>query len=936
MIRRMGTSGHSVRPMSLRWVLLLWLSLLLGCTALTLPPNRPLARPVAFRGASEEFSSGLRLVVHEAPHMSRVTMNVSYRVGATDEPAGKEGLAHLVEHLTFQARPGGEKAPRLASLLLASGAEFNAVTSYDSTDYFFTAPPEQLPLLTALEAERLRAPLRHVTEEDFRVARDVVVAELRQRYETSPEGAQQRWLHEVLLPGHPYGRTSGGTPESLQQLTLEDARAFVQAHYTPAHVVVVVAGPKPADAMRSTVTQGFAELTLSGKSGPSKPVRREPPPFPAESRSRAPMVVRSGPVEHPRLWLVWTVPGLYSGMTPQAFAAEGMLNNRLATQLAREEQAHGSSVTLEVLDGVTLLVARVDLMKAEDAEDVADLVLDQLVDLYGNSGRLGGLTAAARSSLLTEAFRSLEQFPAREAARFLRATGKPDYVEGWPQQIRQGLSRDLGPYLYKYVRRERARMLLMVPEQAGSGRATVAERFAPLAGPEDFGDEERSLPLGASDVRQVARPPGLDQAERFVLGNGLQVVALRRTGMPLLEARLWVRTRTPTTEGALSLSRLAVHGSYMSAGRKWYHGAKVGARTELQLREEGQPVLSVSAPSGNLVHVLEDMQQWMWDAEVELRPFEDVQDWQVRQLEREASRSDVLAERALMSRMFPGHPYGLAPDVEEAKRFTASQATKWVEAELNPDRATLLLVGDLPPSPKLRNLVSEMLGRWRGRGGHVEPPPVPPLPRRRQMVVLDRPGASQAELQVGVRWPELSAQEDAAASALVWLLEHRLDRQLRERLGLTYGVRVGLEARPRASLLRIRVAVERGATAGAVEQILAELGTLEAEPLPREVVELARWQVARGYDLRFQTSAAAAERLLELERLGRPPDFWETYPEAIASVTPEAVQALVRKLGLGSEAVILLGDAATLRPQLESAGYPVEVLSRPAPPKHER
>ena len=333
-----------------------------------------------------------------------------------------------------------------------------------------------------------------------------------------------------------------------------------------------------------------------------------------------------------------------------------MLHNRLATQLAREEQAHSSSVTLEVLDGVTLLVAQVDLLKAEDAEDVADLVLDQLMDLYGNPNRLGGLSAAARSSLLTEAFRSLEQFPAREAARFLRATGKPDYVQGWPQQIREGLSRDLGPYLYKYVRRERARMLLMVPEQAGSRRAVVDERFAPLAGPEDFGDEELSLPAGAADVRQVARPPGLARAERFTLGNGLKVVALRREGMPLLEARLWVRTRTPTTAGELSLSRLAIHGSYMSAGRKWYHGAKVGARTELQLREEGQPVLSVSAPSGNLVHVLEDMQQWMWDAEVELRPFEDVQDWQVRELEREASRSDVRAERELMARTVPRPP----------------------------------------------------------------------------------------------------------------------------------------------------------------------------------------------------------------------------------------------------------------------------------------
>jgi zinc protease len=143
---------------------------------------------------------------------------------------------------------------------------------------------------------------------------------------------------------------------------------------------------------------------------------------------------------------------------------------------------------------------------------------------------------------------------------------------------------------------------------------------------------------------------------------------------------------------------------------------------------------------------------------------------------------------------------------------------------------------------------------------------------------------------------------------------------------------VSHEAGPRASILRVRAAVERGAAAGAVEQILAELGTAEAERLPREVVERARWQVAREYDLRFRTAAAVAERLLELERLGRPADYWEQYPEAIAAVTPEAVQAVVKRLNLGAEVVVILGDAAALRPQLESAGFQVQVLERAAPP----
>jgi zinc protease len=910
--------------MFLRRLLLLALALA-GCTTLTLPPSRPIARPVSFRGAYEEFPSGLRLVVHEDPQASRVTMAVSYRVGATDEPAGKAGLAHLVEHLTFLARHGGAQAPRLSSQLLSSGAEYNAVTSHDGTDYFFTAPPEQFSRLAALEAQRLKEPLANLTEEDFQVARDVVVAELRQRYETSPEGAQQVWLHEVLLEGHPYGRAAGGTPESVQRLTLEDTRAFVKAHYTPAHAVVVVSGPLPPALARAEVELGFAGLTGVGLTRPIPPVQRTPPPFPAEVR-RPPLEVRRGPVEYPRLWLVWTLPGLYSGKTPQARAAQGMMSQSMSTRLAQEEKVHNVSVTLQVLDGVTLLIASIDLMKEEDAEEVADVALDQLIALGTDPRGTGLRTAGARAMLLTQAFSDLEHLPVREVARYLRATGEADYVSGWLRHISEELTRDISPYLYQYVRRERARLLLVAPERTGRGRTVMGERFAPLVGPEDFGDEELMLPPGALDVRSVAQAPGLDQAERFVLGNGLRVVALRRGRMPVVEARLWWRTQPPSPGGpSLALARLGFHGSYLSSARSRRHGAKVGARSQLLLREDGMAAFTVAFPSGNLPHVLEDIQGWMWDSEVELRPFEYVHAWQLRQLEREATRTDVRAERELMARLFPGHAYGLAPSVAEAQTLTQDQATDWVDGELSPDRATLLLVGDLPPTPKLRQQLGDLLFRWKGRGGPVTELPEPPLPRARSVVVVDRPGASQAELRVGLRWPWLSVQEDATASALEWLLEHRLDRQLRERLGLTYGVVVSHEVRPRATALLVRTAVERSAAAGALEQLLAELGTVEAEPLPREVVERARWQVARGYDLRFQATAAVADRLWELERLGLPTDYWERYPEAIAAVTPESVQALARRLNLGAEVVVILGDAAALKPQLESAGFQVEV-----------
>ncbi|MFL5354189.1 M16 family metallopeptidase [Archangium sp.] len=820
------------------------------------------------------------------------------------------------------------------SRLLASGAEFNAFTTHDSTDYWFTAPPEQFPKLVDLEAQRLRDPLAGLTEEAFRVERDVVVAELRERQETSPEGAQFTWVLSELMPGHPYGRSVGGTPESVRGLTLEDVRAFVKQHYTPAHAVLVVSGPLAPEEVKFQVARGFSSLTGQGSATPTEPVQRTPPPLPPEL---AGMVTKSGPVDYPRLWMVWTVPGLYSGKTAQARAAAALLDAVIGQRLVRDERVHSSNAFSLELDGVTLLVATIDLLKAEDARPVASLAQDQLIslvtDLEGQgSGQLytraERATIDVRTRILTDAFLDMEQLSTPAVANFLRATGQPDYVGGWQKQVREGLASSLSSYLYEYLQRERTRMLLVVPAKASAGRTVVGEGFQALPGAEDFGRWDVPLPPGSHDVRRVAMGPGLDQAWRFTLPNGLKVVALRRGTLPVVEARLLVDTGL-SAPGEAALGPMALYTSWHSAAGAWRHADKVGARVS-RLPRDDHALVASSAGSGNLPHLLDDLREWVVDPAPDTRLFDLIQEWQVRQLERDAVRADTHADQALHARLYPGHAYGDTASAQQAKALTTGKADDWLSERLHPWNMTLFLVGDLPPDEELRRWVDGLLGSWGGSppaNVRRAAPARPELPARRTVVLVDRPGASQAVLQLGLRWPVLDAGEAATAEALTWLLDEHLQHQLREQLGLTYGVHVWSEERPLTTPLFIHTAVDAKAVAGALEQVLAELGSLEDTLLPQDVVERARWQVARGYDLRFRTTASVASRLVELERLGRTPDYWEKYPEHLAAVTPTSVRALVQKLSLGHEVVVITGDATVLEPQLTAAGFSVEVLA---------
>ncbi|MFE8604262.1 M16 family metallopeptidase [Archangium violaceum] len=902
----------------------------LGCaemTAMTMAA-KPLSKPIPYRVAYQPYPSGMRLMVHEDAQAPRVTMNVSYRVGATDEPAGKEGLAHLVEHLTFLARHGGAQSPRVWSRLLASGAQFNAFTTHDSTDYQFTAPPEQFARLVTLEAQRMREPLAGLTEEDFRVERDVVVAELRERQETSPEGAQYAWALTELLSGHPYGRTVGGTPESVLRLTLEDARAFVKQHYTPAHAVVVVSGPMSSADVKYEVADHFSALTGNGATTQTPSVQRTPPPMPGELKlpDNQRMLVKRGPVEHPRLWMMWPMPGLHSGQIPQLYATASLLRASLSSYLFQEERAVSFSVFPQVMDGMALLVAVVDLRKQEDAQEVAERVLDGRSAGYGRNWSL----PAATNALFTDAYMELEQLPTSEMASYLRATGKPDYVGGWQQQLREGLTlNSFSKHQWDYFQRERVRMMLVVPEAPGAGRTVVGRGFSALPGAEDFGRWDVPLPEGTHDVRRVARPPGLGAAGLFSLSNGMEVVALKRGSMPMVEAHLVLHI--PGLHPSL-LPDVALQASWASMDGSHLHAANVGARTSRRVLDHQARVSGIAA-SGNLQHVLDDMRQWLQDSDVDAPVWWHSQDGFMRQMERDLQRTDTRARHVLEAKLFSGHPYGTAPTVEQAKALTPEQLSQWIDAELRPGNMTLYLVGDLPPAEELQRLAESILGGWHGGKGvsKAEPRREPPLPAARSVVLLDRPGAAQADMHIGLRWPLLDAGQVATADVLTELLEERLWNQLRERLGLTYGVQVQRDTRSLATALRIHTAVDAKSAAGSLEQLLAELGSLEDTPLPPKLVERARWQVARGYDLRFRTNDSVASRLMELSRLGRSLDYWEKYPEHLAAVTPASMQALVQKLSLGREVVVITGDAASLRPQLEAAGFKVEVHTPAAP-----
>ncbi|MEK6217245.1 MAG: insulinase family protein [Boseongicola sp.] len=241
------------------------------------------------------LENGMEVVVLEDHRAATVVHMVWYRVGAADEPPGKSGIAHFLEHLMFKATDelaSGE----LSDTVARNGGSDNAFTSYDYTGYFQRVAADRLELMLRMEASRMDG-LRLVPE-DIATERDVVIEERNQRTENDPGAlfGEQRRAAQYL--NHPYGTPIIGWKHEAEALTLEDAQAFYERNYGPKSAILVVAGDVDPDEVRALAETYYGVVPANPNVVPRQRVK-EPPQLAerrltyADARVGQPYVIRT-------------------------------------------------------------------------------------------------------------------------------------------------------------------------------------------------------------------------------------------------------------------------------------------------------------------------------------------------------------------------------------------------------------------------------------------------------------------------------------------------------------------------------------------------------------------------------------------------------------------------------------------------------------------
>ena len=455
---------------------------------------------------------------------------------------------------------------------------------------------------------------------------------------------------------------------------------------------------------------------------------------------------------------------------------------------------------------------------------------------------------------------------------------------------------------------------------------------------------------GRDPVVVAERPqPGTPRPYEFPavatarLANGLTVRVADLPGRPLVTASIILPTgAADEPDAAAGATVLAARA--LTEGTERYDAVtltEAAERLGASLHAEaGWDAISagVDVPASRLEPALELL------AEVLLRPsfpaheVERLRDERLNDLLQAQADPRRRADETFIGTIYaPSSPYHrpAAGTRDTVERLDASVARHAYERALDPGRATLIVGGDLGGADVVA-MAERLFGDWAasatavGAGADVDDTAAA---AGRVVRVVHRPGSVQTEIRIGHpglprRIPDFHAVSVMSA-ILGGLFNSRLNMQLREAKGYTYGAGAGFDLRRGAGPFTARAAVNTEVTVPAVLDTLAELDRMRAEPVLASELTAAKDYLIGVFPLRFETPGAVVGALGGLAVHDLPLEELVRYRDRIEAVDIEAVAAAAREhLHVERASIVLVGDIEAFGPALEGAGLGTIVIDR--------
>ncbi len=857
--------------------LLIFTSLILS--VLLLPVPEALAFVDRGEVVTRTLPNGLEVLVREEPAQKVVEIQIWVGVGSRDEPTGKEGIAHLFEHMLFKGtktRGVGE----IASTVEASGGDINAYTSMDHTVYHITIANEY----AGAAMEILADAIQYSTFDAGELEREkLVVIEEIHRGKDNPSRLFSQELFKTAFNVHPYGRTVIGTPESVSSVRRRDMVAFHEAWYVPGNMKLLVVGGISAPEIFDSAAKLFIE---PGQKGSKREESTEPEPDGIRSFS---LVMDTEPA---RLTFAFPIGELTDPDTPVLDLAAAILSGGRSARFPIHLRDKGLVLSAWAYaytprdPGLFIVGAATTQDKVEIASRA---LLQQIARLQTEIVSMEELNLA-RDQIINDKIFSREtvQGQAREIGYLALTLGDLDFNDIYYSRLQSVAPADILEVAQRVFRPERATAGFLTKESASQpDKDMTARLLTDILKP--------AVGLASKDVAPVYRS---------ILPNGITLIVREDRRLPLVAVRAGVlggiRYETEDDQGSYNLlAHLLTRGTSKRTAQEM--AQKLDSLSASIGGFSGRNSLGLTGKflSRDIREGFSLMREVLTEATLPQGEIDLFKGQIVSAIRAQRDNMTSFALDLFRRTLFREHPYRFPIMGTEGSvgSITRKDLLAIYRSVIQPKGMVISVSGDITVQ-RAYKLTQEYFGDLEG--GPYDPGPLP-VEVGRDGIVSDRvlrDDKAQTHVILGYTGPALDAADLDVLEVLNAVLAGqggRLFRELRDKESLAYSVFSFVAPGIDPGYIAFGIGVDPAREAEAVEGFLEQIRRIRSEPVtPEELVRAKRYLVG-SHMIGLQTLRSRGDEVFFPALYGQDLDHALSFERRIQAVTAWQAREAARK-----------------------------------------
>ncbi|MCA0901504.1 M16 family metallopeptidase [Microbulbifer agarilyticus] len=903
-----------------------------------------------------KLDNGLTVVLHEDHSDPLVHVDVTYHVGSNREDPGRSGFAHFFEHMMFQGsvNVGDEEHFRI---ITEAGGTMNGTTNSDRTNYYQTVPANQLETVLWLESDRMGVFLDAVTQEKFEVQRETVKNERGQRVDNRPYGRALETMFASTYPdGHPYSWPVIGWLEDLNKADLSDLKRFFLRWYGPNNAVITIGGDIDKAQTLAWVSKYFAPIPAGPevKDLPKQPAKLDADRYVTlEDNIHLPALAMMMPTVH---YSHPDEPALDAAAAILGQGQDSMLYQRLV-QTGRAVSASVSHSCKELACEMWFIVIQ-NPASGETLAEMEQAVRDTLTEFASRgvteddlvkfkagyeSGRVFGLQSVSGKVSTLAAFETF--------------TGSP---KGIDKEINAYLAietDDVTRVFDQYIAKQPSVLLSIVPngkpelaaaKQNYEWTRTIPETYA------DKGQELALRPVKDTFDRSVQPTPGVNPQVELPaiqdgkLENGVRLLAVQNDETPTITVRavfdVGQRDEPRGKAGLTSLmTSLMTEATTERSAAEFTEALKrLGASVSVNSGQY-ETTVTLNVLEKHLDTAVPLMMERMLKPAFTDADFDRIKQQTIEGLQQARKTPQGLATRAVGAVMrgaehplsYPGN--GLPSTVEN---ITLEDVKQHYKAHFPRHLSGVTVSTSLPHSRILESL-DELAKLEVSEPTRAAIALEKPTIDGRTVYLVNKEGAAQSSLRVGQHGLPYDALGDYYLAYLGNFplggnFNSRINLNLREDKGYTYGARSYLIGEPQDGMYMLSSEVKKDATADALNEVLTEFENFDSKGMTETEFNYLRSAIGQQEARKYETPSSKLSLLNNILRYDLPLDYRTQQNALLKETDRDALNKVITGLlDPQNMAIVVVGDAANIRESLEGLEIPIVELDEDGYPKAE-